>query len=76
MKLKMWAQKKEMRTEMLIDNIRSLVWNRSEESGELTTVVRVLKRIRGYIEDPTAEMTAAKVKAEVQRERGRGTERN
>lgn len=76
MKLKMWAQKKEMRTEMLIDNIRSLVWNRSEESGELTTVVRVLKRICGYIEDPTAEMTAAKVKAEVQRERGRGTERN
>lgn len=76
MKLKMWAQKKEMRTEMLIDNIRSLVWNRSEESGELTTVVRVLKRIRGYIEDTTAEMTAAKVKAEVQRERGRGTERN
>lgn len=39
-------------------------------------MVRVLKRIRGYIEDPTAEMTAAKVKAEVQRERGRGTERN
>lgn len=76
MKLKMWAQKKEMRPEMLIDNIRSLVWNRSEESGELTTVVRVLKRIRGYIEDTTAEMTAAKVKAEVQRERGRGTERN
>ena len=55
------AQQKEMRTEVLTDNVKSPVWNRSEESGELTTVVRGLGRIAIYVEAITAEMTAAKV---------------
>lgn len=61
----MWVtvQQKEMGMEVLTDDVRSVVWNRSEGSGELSTVVRGLGRIAIYVEDTTAEMTAAKVKS-------------
>lgn len=61
---KIWltVQQQEIRVETLTGNFRSPVWSRSEENGELTTVVRGLDRIAVYIEPTTAEITPAKVK--------------
>lgn len=50
-----------MKIEMLMGNIRSLVWNRSGESDEMTLAVSGLERKGRYTEDTTAYMIAAKV---------------